>query len=491
VIAGGRHRVPYFRSRFLTTTTDNWLHVTTHSVPITHYDPLLTNFTQKTDGLFCSDCPSFRPYEMCNETLTAPLPRNVSSAPLPCSLNESSGVTNVVRPEYAYQTLGKGISQANSSFNLVNFTSLDHAESKKNSTLVQIVTTLQGGTFHALFFNPKSAENYDGTDVGAGPDFGLDYVADTTSMATQCRMATRDCNITSITSESIKLDQNNLSIPFRCYDDFSGNLGLTPATGHERAQGWNMSFYDIIDGSPRNMPVQAQSNPFKFYVAAAVNSINAQNLQDAAILGHTPDNESLVNVGGSFSAFALNCEATIYDVRYSLINGSFDSFAATKASPPKASIIKAPLQVGFGQYHLYEAALIAALPHDKPIADTMSKAFSQTGMALASGAFDPDDAALARFRWTVTVTEVHKAPFWFPVIVCLVYSMFGLAMTIMAFLLRRTPEVRGHQARLMVQWGPEIQSGSGPKQKEDKERKEKQWSGSSERDSLSLNDAFT
>ncbi len=86
----------------------------------------------------------------------------------------------------------------------------------------------------------------------------------------------------------------------------------------------------------------------------------------------------------------------------------------------------------------------------------MSKAFSQTGMALASGAFEPDDAALARFRWTVTVTDLHKAPFWFLVVVCLVYSMFGLAMTIMAFLLRRTPEVRGHQARLMVQWGPEF-----------------------------------
>jgi len=251
-----------------------------------------------------------------------------------------------------------------------------------------------------------------------------------------------------------------------------------------------MSFYDVIDGSPRNMPVQAQSNAFHFYVAAAVNSIDVRDLPNAAILGETPDNRSLVNVGGGFSAFALKCEATIYDVRFSLINGSFYGFDATKASPQKASIIKAPLQVGFGQYHLYEAAHIAALPHDISIADTMSTAFSQTGMALASGAFDPDVAALSRFRWTATVTKVRKAPFWFLVIVCLVYSVFGLAMTIVAFLLRRTPEVRGHQARLMVQWGPELQSISGPKQKEDKDNEKRQRSRSSDTDLQSSNDVY-
>ena len=72
----------------------------------------------------------------------------------------------------------------------------------------------------------------------------------------------------------------------------------------------------------------------------------------------------------------------------------------------------------------------------------MSTAFSQTGMALASGAFDFDNNSLAPVRWTVTVTNVQKAPFWFLVIVCLVYSVFGMVMTVVALLLRRTLGVR-------------------------------------------------
>lgn len=143
---------------------------------------------------------------MCNETLTGPLPQNVSSAPLPCSLNETSGVANVARSDYAYRTLDQGISRVNSSFYLIKSTSLDYAESKKNSTLFHIITTLQNGIFHAMFFNPNSAEDDDLTDVGAGPDFGMDYVAKTTSMATQCKMATKDCNITTITPGPIKLN---------------------------------------------------------------------------------------------------------------------------------------------------------------------------------------------------------------------------------------------------------------------------------------------
>ena len=442
------------------------------------YYERVANYAQQNDPLLPPVGPSFRAIDTCNGTLTNPLPQNVSTAPLPCSLNDTSGVTNVADPLNVYRMLDQGISQINSSFNLINFTFLDNAEFNGQSTPIQIVTTLQDGISHALFFNPNAAEDYDLTDFGLGPDYGIDYVANTTSMNTRCTMATKDCGIAAIKPGSIDINQNNISIPFHCYDEFSGNLGQTPATGHERAQGWNMSFYNVIHDSPQNIPVQAQSNPFNFYVAAAVNSINFQDLQDAGTPEADPKNGSLVDVGGGFSAFALNCSATVYDVKFSLVNGSFSLFSATKAPPQKASIIKAPLQVGFGQYRLYQAAQIAVLPNDKSIADTMSTAFSQTGMALASGAFDFDDNAIMRRRWTVNVTKVPKAPFWFLVIVCLIYSVFGIVMTIAAFLLRRTPEIRDQQARLMVEWGPELQKMSDDKVKEQKEREKSRSSDS-------------
>ena len=97
-----------------------------------------------------------------------------------------------------------------------------------------------------------------------------------------------------------------------------------------------------------------------------------------------------MDVGQGFTAFALSCEATIYDVTFSIIDGSFgENFNTSISSPQKASIVQAPLQVGFGQYHLYQAASLAVLANGS-VAETMGKAFSQTGMALASGVFDLD-----------------------------------------------------------------------------------------------------
>ena len=389
-------------------------------------------------------------------------------------------MTNVVNPDFVYQTLGQGISQINSSFNTINFTSLEDAEFEGEATQYQIITTLRNGTSHSLFFNPNAAAEYDYSAYGLGPDYGFDYVGNTTSMTTQCAMV--NCNISTIASSSISLDQNNLSVPFHCYDDFSGDLGQTPRTGHERAQGWNMSFYDLTDGSPQNIPVQAQSNPFHFYAAAAVNSITFSDLQDSGSPDSNSSNGSLVDVGGGFVAFALRCEATIYDVKFSLNNGSFYGFHVNKSSPQMASVIKAPLQVGFGQYHLYEAARLAAVSNDKSLADTMGTAFSQVGMALASGAFDFDNDTLVRFRWTVDVTKIEKAPYWFLVVVCLLYSAFGLVMTVLAFLLRRNSEVREQRAKLMNKHALELEE----KVVANEIRKERDRS--SERGSVSITD---
>ena len=268
-------------------------------------------------------------------------------------------------------------------------------------------------------------------------------------MVTQCTFATQECAIHADATNTS--GRNNISIPFHCYPDFSGNLGQTPSTGHERAQGWNMSFYQLVNGTPTNIPVQAQSNPFNFYIATAVNSISYSDLTD-----DHPDKGSFVNAGEGFTAFALNCEATIYNVTFSIVNGSFDQFHHSISSPQIASIMQAPLQVGFGQYHLYQAASLAVLVPNDSVTTTMGKAFSQTGMALASGAYDFDYNVLQRFRWNKSVTRVPKAPLFYLVVVCLVYSVFGMVMTVFALHLRRRPDVRDQQARLMVEWAPEM-----------------------------------
>ncbi|KAL8714965.1 MAG: hypothetical protein Q9225_006473 [Loekoesia sp. 1 TL-2023] len=442
VIVGGTHVRFVCVSDFLTSTIDNWLHTTTHLTTLRFYGPV--NSSREDIGIpeWVYYQAGFKALDSCNETLTASLPPNVSSAPLPCSLDQSLDLANVVNPPFVYLTLGKGISQTTGNFNGLNFTSQLEGEKENTATPYQVVTHSHNGVNHSLFFYPDAAIEYD--VPGLGQHAGIDFVANTTSMMTKCTFATQECDIR---DDLVNSRPYNISIPFHCYDDFSGNLGQTPLTGHERAQGWNMSFYELVDGSPRNIPVQAQSNPFHFYAATAVNSIDFQDFQNESNLEEgRPGNGSLVDAGLGFTAFALDCYATIYDVSYSLINGSFSEFNTTQSSPQKASIIKAPLQVGFGQYQLYLDASIAVLANNDSVADTMSQSFSQVAMALASGVFDFDNNTKQRERYDAYVTRVHKAPLIYLVTVCLVYSVFGMVMAVMAFYLRRTPEVREQQA---------------------------------------------
>ena len=499
VIVGGKQGSLLPPKGALTRIIDNWLHLATESFPITHYDDP-TNYTlnqMQFDATNTTDLTlqaGFKTIDRCRDQLVTDLPQNVSAAPPPCSLNMTDGLTNVANPKYVYLTLGTGISQVSSDFNGLNFTKIYNEEQEDVATAYQVVTYQPPGVdvSHSLLFYPDAAQ--EGTVDGLGDHVGIDYVANSTSMVTRCFYATQECDVHTTHST----DGNNISIPFDCYPGFSGNLGQTPATGHERAQGWNMSFFQLIDGTPTNIPVQAQSNPFNFYVATAVNSIQLSDFlrHNSDLAEGHPDNHSLVNGGQGFTAFALSCEATVYDVTFSIINGSFGDFNTTMSSPQKASIIQAPLQVGFGQYHLYGAAATAVLAKNTSLAESMGKAFSQTGMALASGVFNLDNNIWQRFRWNTQVTRVPKAPLLYLVVVCLVYSAFGMAMTILALLLRRKPEVRDQQKRLMLEWAPDLREldidGEGEKgEKKKKKKRERKDDERSDRSSSDIADMFS
>ncbi|KAG7007782.1 hypothetical protein G7Y79_00008g024200 [Physcia stellaris] len=441
-----KHSKPLYEQSTLQLWAYNWLHIATETIDITHYN-YTTNYTdngKQDDDVYQG---GFNTISQCDHMLSTPLPQNISNAPLPCSLSNASGLDNVADPSHVYLILGTGISQLSSNFETIDFPSLQTSEIRNTAADFQIVTYTNGGISYSFYFYPDAAQEFDASDHGLGPNFGIDYVAKTTAMSTSCTFATEKCNIRPAPSSA-----NNISLLYSCYPDFTGNLGRTPDTGHERAQGWNMSFYTLDPSSqtPANIPLQAQSNPFHFYVVAAVDSISYPNLQNNI---PSKDYPNFVNASLGFTAFALDCEATIHDINFTLIDGSFYNFSATPSSPAKASIIQAPLQAGFGQYRLYQAASLAVIATNDSVTDTMGKAFSQTGMALASGAFYRDYNTRQRFRWTVTVTKVPKAPYFYLVVVCFVYAGLGMVMTGVAVALRRKPHVKQLQARLVTAWG--------------------------------------
>jgi hypothetical protein len=383
----------------------------------------------------------------------APLDPFAPSNFIPCSLNNSLGLYDLANPEVGYTMLEIGISSLNNSFNLQDWSVfMDFMDTYSGpysapypplgGAANQVVTYFDQNTnqTHAILLYRLGAFqiNFDGLT-----NIELDFVAKTTSMSTQCTPITQYCQLFNTTDNT----SHNLSIPYNCSSMFWGDLNTAPYDGLEQFRGWDTSFYEMSNGLPKNISVASQLNPFHFNVTAAVFSTT---FSDISATGDDDISDgAIVDAGNSRVAFALSCNPTIYDVQYSMINGSITSFNATPSDPRKASIIKAPIQVGFGRHNLFNAANLAVLNFNQSVSDAMADSFSQVGMALASGAFNNTLNILQRLRYDQVVTKVPKAAFWFLVVVCFTYAALGLIIAIMACYLRRRERYAKTQEELL------------------------------------------
>ena len=281
-----------------------------------------------------------------------------------------------------YSTLDLGISTVTSGFSLDDAAqaNLNDKLNKGTVTDLQIVTHTDEKTSlsHALFFNISTAFSSN-LNVSGIANFGADFAATTISTVTECISTTKACNIRNA-SQALN---SSLSIPFNCSFMFSGDLWDAPLDGLEQFRGWYTSFYTTEEGTPRNVSVQSPLNPFHFNATMALRSVDFSTLE--YFNNQQVPNGDVVDAGNGRVALALSCTATVYNVKYSLVDGNITNFIATPADPRMASIIKAPLQVGFGRFNLYMDASLAILRNDETAANATGISFSQISMALAFG----------------------------------------------------------------------------------------------------------
>jgi hypothetical protein len=369
-------------------------------------------------------------------------------------LNNSLGLYDLANPEVGYTMLEIGISSLNNSFNLQDWSVfmdfIDTYEAPYSAPYPplggaanQVVTYFDQNTnqTHAFLFYQLGAYQI---DDAPRMNIGLDFVANNTSMSTQCTPITQFCQLFNATDTT----SHNLSIPYNCSSMFWGDLNVSPYDGLEQFRGWDTSFYEMSNSSPKNISVASQLNPFYFNITAAVISTTFSDI--AATVDPDVWDGAIVDAGHSRVAFALSCNSTIYDVQYAMINGIITSFNATPSDPRRASIIKAPIQVGFGRHNLFNAANLAVLNFNQSVSDAMANSFSQVGIALASGAFNNTLNIKQRLRYDQLVTEVPKAALWFLVVVCFSYAALMLIIAIIACYLRR----REGYARMQVELLP-------------------------------------
>ncbi|KAI9684249.1 MAG: hypothetical protein M1822_005722 [Bathelium mastoideum] len=439
-----------FALAILIVAGDNWVHLSVSEIQTMQYDDIwplsnaslsslsiIGNGNYESEGEGLNYGGSYITIGDCDSLLSAPLEPLASSDGVPCSLNTSNGLWNLAYSIDTFTTLFTGISDRTSAFDLVDpdmITDLIYTGEGTNDQVVTYNDTATGAE-HAFYFNMLA------------PLSGLDFVANTTSMVTQCLPATGACQM----RNNSQSGSSDLSIPFNCSRMFSGDLNKFPQDGLEQFRGWDSSFYFMQNGLPNNISVNSQLNPFTFNISAAVNSIDFQDLEDPTSDRLVLDKD-VINAGNGRVAFALSCTSTVFDVSYSLVQGDITNFKAAPSDPRKASIIKAPLQVGFGRYSLFEQASLAVLlTANRSVADYMAISISQIGIALASGAFDNADNIQQRLWGDLYLTKVPKAPLWFLVICCLLYAALGLVFATIAFILRRRSEYAIVQEELLPQ----------------------------------------
>ena len=236
------------------------------------------------------------------------------------------------------------------------------------------------------------------------------------------------CNIT-----DNLCDLTRDSTHYNCSPVFSGNLSIEPIDGRYRIPGWNTTFYKIENGVSKEINTIEDQNPFLFNVTVQTDSISD-------LLDFTNLPAPLVSTGGGNVAFALSCIGTVYNVTYSLVNGSIDKFDPQPAPPRLASIVRAPLQVGYGRYNLYQAAILAVANSlnegSEPINSTMARSFSQVGIALSSGAFIYTTNIAQRSHYDIDATSVPKNSVWFLASICALYAIVSIVLFVFALMLR-------------------------------------------------------
>ena len=415
----------------LTEATDNWLHLTTTTDQVRVYEKATPpiNLNDSSFDLYASSY-------VLNSTSCSDLTRL-------CSLDNEQ--TGIAEPEFTYLLLNTGITDQTANFTNLDFATLDAKADKASASLDMVVHTNDSiKPAHSFLFWSGAVDEYETEDLSI-ENYGLDYVAQTKSVSTTCSFITSSCDIVNATSSQGPL-------LYDCYDTFIGDLSRAPPGGIEQVVGWDTGFYDSFDGAPQKTSTKTQSNPFKFFVAAEVqSSLTSVNDTQAYFSNQTNNitqNHDLFYAGSGRIVFMLNCTSGVYDVNYTLTNGNITDFNATLSDSATTAIIRAPFERGFGTYNLVQRAFSAIIDPDTFL-DTMALAVSQVTIAGAFGAFTYGPNIAQRFRYNRTVTQISKPALIYFIVICVLYATLGLGLMIAAFALRAKQRVREKQASLL------------------------------------------
>jgi hypothetical protein len=206
-----------------------------------------------------------------------------------------------------------------------------------------------------------------------------------------------------------------------------------------------MAYFTDSTGSNNDTSLLNIDNPYYY---SAMILANMRNACPAALV---KDPQVLLGGYGGSTIVALFCTSTVYDVEYTSVNGTTKNWKTSKSNGSTTLLVQGTQRLtDVGTPNLIQPVSIAGLSDSaQDIADQFATAYSQTALAVASGALEPRSALASQVRKPILVARVSKTPLFVLVAANLLLVLLGVVLTIVALITVQgnTGEV---QARLSI-----------------------------------------
>ena len=259
----------------------------------------------------------------------------------------------------------------------------------------------------------------------------IDFTAKSYAIKSECQPVTKDC-----------FAADRIFGPgawYTCSFAMEGFIETGPTDTIQWAYFTNSSGKD-------NRTMYSVQNPYHY---ASIFSVN-QNIGWNQYISVDPQMEN--GLHGS-TILAIFCNATVYDVEYSFVNGSVTRFVTTPSNNSMANILQGTQQyTKVGSPYILQAAAVAAKNSNSSgeLSQKFALGYSQAALAVAAGATFPTAPIEAQHRRTVLVARVPLAPLYALVLSNLFLVLLGLVLTVLALVALGNDGTGEVQARLNI-----------------------------------------
>jgi len=260
-----------------------------------------------------------------------------------------------------------------------------------------------------------------------------DYSANSYAVQSQCKPVSSDCMGDGLVS--------GVGVKYHCSFAFQG----TADTSVGSSNSVTMAYFTDSSGSNNDTGTAAIGNPY-YYAAVAV--VNMRNPPSSALTGNP---QIIKGMHGGSTIIALFCNSTIYDLEYTSLNGTITRFITNPSNSSVTNILQGSQRLTqAADANLVQAASVAGLGDSaQAISDQFALSYSQTALAVASGAFQPLPALESQSRENMLVARMPKAPLACLLVANLSLAVLGIVLTVVAFL-STSGETGEVQARLSI-----------------------------------------